>query len=301
MKIKLYSDGHLKTAQKIFPEKSSDVLWLQKMWTNEEINLCKYVELAEDFENSPNLEYWEKKILDGERIAAYSDDILRWYEGWIGSRKLNILSVGCGHGIKEIALALKRKCKLIVGVDMAPYIKTLDKVVSKAFPGMIRFLKGDCLNLTFDNNTFDLILSHAVIYCIPDASLRTYFSEMLRVLKPGGTCLVSTVANLSPQQKFYHMFKAKKTPDGWKQTGWLRDKKHIMKFVPSNAKIETVLNLKHLRPFKGQGFSEAWGNVLKWFSENISPITNTAVAFEIVKPPTLKGDSPACQPDPAAR
>ena len=44
----------------------------------------------------------------------------------------------------------------------------------------------DAESLPYDDDTFDLVVGHAVIHHIPDVELA--FSEMLRVLKPGGRC-----------------------------------------------------------------------------------------------------------------
>lgn len=133
-------------------------------------------------------------------------------------------------------------------------------------------------------------MSHALIYCIPDSSLESYFSEILRVLKPKGTCLISTVANLSPLAKLSCVIKRhvgiRSNQKGWKQTGWMRDKKHIIKFMPSYATIKSVRNIRHNQlpnVFKEYRIVRHGGNLLIWISEHIYPLINAAVTFEIAK------------------
>ena len=199
---------------------------------------------------------------------------------------MDVLSVGCGAGVREIALAVSDRVKSIVGVDIAPHINILNNIVPDEISLKVRFKEGSCFSLPFSDNIFDLVLSHGVIYCIPDSLLKVYFSEMLRVVKPGGTCLVSTAANLPPINKLkIALGKNKKPNSSWKQTGWQRDKKHIISRIQPDIKIERIRNMMHGVPniLKRQGKPNFFGELLLWFSKNIYPFTNSVVAFEIKK------------------
>ena len=44
MKIKLYSDAHINAARRLYPDKFIDDSWLNLLWTDEEINACKFFE-----------------------------------------------------------------------------------------------------------------------------------------------------------------------------------------------------------------------------------------------------------------
>jgi SAM-dependent methyltransferase len=59
----------------------------------------------------------------------------------------------------------------------------------------LRFARADGLALPFAPASFDLVLSHAVIEHVPDAT--QYLRECRRVLAPGGRCYLSTAPYLS--------------------------------------------------------------------------------------------------------
>ena len=53
MKINLYSQSHLNSANKLgFP--INDPVWLNEIWTEEEINKCKFIEMNE-FIHTPSM------------------------------------------------------------------------------------------------------------------------------------------------------------------------------------------------------------------------------------------------------
>ena len=45
MQIKLYSPTHLNEAKVLFPDKFENYSWLNSLWTEEEINACKALEM----------------------------------------------------------------------------------------------------------------------------------------------------------------------------------------------------------------------------------------------------------------
>ncbi len=98
-----------------------------------------------------------------------------------------ILDLACGTG--DLAMALERSapsdCK-VVGADFTgPMLQLAQKKKSGA---AIDWIQGDGLNLSFSDNSFDLV---TVAFGIRNmASLERALSECLRVLKPGGKLLI---------------------------------------------------------------------------------------------------------------
>lgn len=101
-----------------------------------------------------------------------------------------VLDLGCGNGrLTELLKDLDIK---YIGIDSSEKLISLAK---KKYPNY-EFLKADALKLPFENNSFDKVISIAVLHHIPSRKLRLQFlKEIKRVLKPNGK-LVLTIWNL---------------------------------------------------------------------------------------------------------
>ena len=105
-----------------------------------------------------------------------------------------VLDAGCGGG--GMPLSLAEEAGDVVGID--PINRFGDAGVRLARERGLRnlhFLLADGMALPFDDGSFDLVLSHAVIEHVADAPL--YLRECARVLKPGGRVYLSTSPYLS--------------------------------------------------------------------------------------------------------
>ena len=60
---------------------------------------------------------------------------------------------------------------------------------------MVSIQLGDIMNMPYDDNTFDIALSIYVICELPIETLSKHFSELHRVLVPGGKALVLNLSN----------------------------------------------------------------------------------------------------------
>lgn len=98
-------------------------------------------------------------------------------------QKLKILEIGCGPG--ALAGALHRWYPLaeITAVDRD---SEFVRFGTENEPG-VNFIECDATALTFEDNTFDVTISNTVAEHIEPSK---FYGEQLRVLKPGGVCLV---------------------------------------------------------------------------------------------------------------
>ena len=105
-----------------------------------------------------------------------------------------ILDAGCGGG--GMPLSFAEEAGRVVGIDLAPRFTEAGHTLA-AEHGLrnLHFARADGQALPFQDASFDMVLSHAVIEHVADAAL--YMRELARVLKPGGTMYLSTAPYLS--------------------------------------------------------------------------------------------------------
>ena len=98
-------------------------------------------------------------------------------------RNLKILEIGCGPGALAGALRRWYPNAEITAIDRdSEFIR----FASENELG-IYFTEGDATALPFEDNSFDVTISNTVAEHIEPS---VFYSEQLRVLKPGGVCLV---------------------------------------------------------------------------------------------------------------
>jgi SAM-dependent methyltransferase len=105
-----------------------------------------------------------------------------------------VLDVGCGGG--GMPLSLAEHASLVVGID--PFNRFGDagiKLAQERHLANLKFLLADGMALPFKSQSFDLLLSHAVIEHVADAAL--YLKECRRVMAPGARLYLSTAPYLS--------------------------------------------------------------------------------------------------------
>ncbi len=108
------------------------------------------------------------------------------------------LDVGCSGGIIDRTLA---GCfKQVVGVDVDR--SAVDRARA-ASPENASFLIGDGMALAFKSCVFDLVICNHTYEHVPCAE--ALFSEVRRILKPGGICYFAAPNKFSPIEGHYHL------------------------------------------------------------------------------------------------
>ncbi len=105
-----------------------------------------------------------------------------------------VLDVGCGGG--GMPLSRAEHAAGVVGIDPIDRFGQAGVTLARE-RGIcnLRFLRANGMALPFRSETFDLVLSHAVIEHVADA--RRYLSECRRVMKAGARMYLSTSPYLS--------------------------------------------------------------------------------------------------------
>ena len=99
-----------------------------------------------------------------------------------------VLDVACGTGV--VAITAARRGAHVTGLDLTPALldRARDNAALASVP--IEFHEGDVEQLPFDDESFDVVVSQFGHIFAPRPEVAT--TEMLRVLKRGGTIAFST-------------------------------------------------------------------------------------------------------------
>lgn len=96
-----------------------------------------------------------------------------------------LLDAGCGPG--TITAALAGIVGKAVGVDIEPnVIAAANRLAAQSGPANLAFVEADISMLPFEDEAFDAVFFHAVLYHQSQAVLTRALAEARRVLKPGG-------------------------------------------------------------------------------------------------------------------
>jgi ubiquinone/menaquinone biosynthesis C-methylase UbiE len=115
-----------------------------------------------------------------DRFVAVAGD-----HGWPYPRSLEI---GCGTGFFTLNLKLAGVLDEAHVTDISPGMVAVARRNAAGLGLRIDGRAADAEQLPYDDDTFDLVIGHAVIHHIPDVEMA--FREMLRVLRPGGRVVI---------------------------------------------------------------------------------------------------------------
>jgi len=96
-----------------------------------------------------------------------------------------VLDIGCGPGTITLDLAALVAPGKVIGIENAetPLLAARAEAAARADTATL-FQIGDALNLSFADESFDVVHAHQVLQHLPDPV--TALREMMRVCKPGG-------------------------------------------------------------------------------------------------------------------
>ena len=98
------------------------------------------------------------------------------------------LEVGCGTGFFSLNLCLAGLIDRVHVTDISPGMVEAARRNGDRLGIPVEGRTADAERLPYDDDTFDLVVGHAVIHHVPD--VERAFAEMLRVLRPGGRLVI---------------------------------------------------------------------------------------------------------------
>lgn len=109
-----------------------------------------------------------------------------------------VLDVGCGAGTDTLVAAqMVAPEGRVTGIDMTPeMIAKARSAAAEMGATNVQFVDGDVERLPFGDESFDVVISNGVIDLIPNKD--AVFSELQRVLRPGGRIQIADVTIQKP-------------------------------------------------------------------------------------------------------
>jgi 2-polyprenyl-3-methyl-5-hydroxy-6-metoxy-1,4-benzoquinol methylase/uncharacterized protein YbaR (Trm112 family) len=115
-----------------------------------------------------------------------------------------MLDIGCNWGRWSIAAA--QKGYRVVGIDPSLGAIMAAKRVAKQLHLTIDYICGDARHLPFCASSFDTVFSYSVIQHFSKAAAAQTFTEIGRVLKPSGSCMIQ-MPNYLGIRNLTHLFR----------------------------------------------------------------------------------------------
>jgi SAM-dependent methyltransferase len=123
---------------------------------------------------------------------AKADHLQRILDAKGRTKPLDVLDVGCGHGL--IHPYLSGANYRLTGIDVA---ESAIQMARGRNPN-VHYDVYDGLRLPYADQTFDVLFTICVMHHVPGDQRRTFISEARRVLRPDGTFVIFEHNNLNP-------------------------------------------------------------------------------------------------------
>ena len=134
-------------------------------------------------------------------------------ERYPGFKPRRILDLACSSGGATVGYAAAFPEAEVYGVDVAPGLLRYAHIRAEAMGLKAHFRQMDAGAMPFEDESFDLVVSHNMMHEVSRASLGRIFSEARRVLRPGGVVVHQDVpmkgADFSAFEKFIFAWQTK--------------------------------------------------------------------------------------------
>jgi arsenite methyltransferase len=148
---------------------------------------------------------WAEDLQYPDELANVPESAVESFAGvanpWQLGRLSNgerVLDLGSGAGTDSlIAAQMVGEEGRVTGIDMTPAMLEKARAAASAMHlSNVDFVEGEAEQLPFPDQSFDVVISNGVIDLIPDKG--AVFSELYRVLAPGGRMQIADVTIQNP-------------------------------------------------------------------------------------------------------
>ena len=134
-------------------------------------------------------EHLNKRITIHDRYSVNKQGFSNWiYDQYRFSPGDSILELGCGSASMWIGKRLPAGCRLYL-TDFSEGMLEAARKNTAQLP-LARFQRVDIQGIPFEDNAFDSVIAHMMLYHVPD--MHRALAEVRRVLKPGGSFFCAT-------------------------------------------------------------------------------------------------------------
>lgn len=140
---------------------------------------------------------WESQTYDGKWSISFDRRCIDYardrFEAITGTPErlpyAKALELGAGTGFFSLNLKQAGVLDEVHVTDLSPGMVEAAKANAETLGFSVEGRVADAERIPYEDNTFDIVVGHAVIHHIPD--VEAAFAEMLRVLKPGGRFVIA--------------------------------------------------------------------------------------------------------------
>ena len=151
---------------------------------------------------------FSKEYFDGDRNYGYggynynskfwSKVVLDFKKKYRLTKKSKILDIGCGKGFMLYDFERLIPGIGIIGIDISKY------AIKNSIPSIKKkLILGNCTNLPFKDNSFDLVISINTIHNLPITKCERAIKEITRVTKKNGFITVDAYKNKIEKERMF--------------------------------------------------------------------------------------------------
>ena len=153
----------------------------------------------------PTGRVWAQDLGYPEELARVPESAVESFAGVANPFSLGrlrpgerVLDLGSGAGTDSLVAAqMVGDRGRVTGIDMTPeMVAKARSAAAELGAGNVEFLEGEAETLPFEDGSFHVVISNGVVDLIPDKD--AVFSELFRVLVPGGRMQIADVTIQSP-------------------------------------------------------------------------------------------------------